>query len=64
MCFNYLHCTRATFFTRGAEDNWQLLDIAAQTGHNGVNVLRKHYAKMQGKHLAKYSMEPAIIIKS
>ena len=36
-----------------AEDNWQLLDIAAQTGHKDVNVLRKHYAKMQGEHLAK-----------
>jgi integrase len=40
------HCTRATFCTRAAEDNWQLLDIAAQTGHKDVNVLRKHYAKM------------------
>jgi integrase len=47
------HCTRATFCTRAAEDNWQLLDIAAQTGHKDVNVLRKHYAKMQGEHLAK-----------
>lgn len=46
------HCTRATFCTRAAEDNWQLLDIAAQTGHKDVNVLRKHYSKMQGEYLA------------
>ena len=46
------HCTRATFCTRAAEDNWQLLDIASQTGHKDVNVLRKHYAKLQGEYLA------------
>ena len=39
--------------TCGGVGNWQLLDIAAQTGHKDVNVLRKHYAKMQGEHLAK-----------
>ena len=46
------HCTRATFCTRAAENNWQLLDIATQTGHKDVNVLRKHYAKLQGEYLA------------
>ena len=46
------HCTRATFCTRAAENNWQLLDIASQTGHKDVNVLRKHYAKLQGEYLA------------
>ncbi len=46
------HATRATFCTRAAENNWQLLDIATQTGHKDVNVLRKHYAKLQGEHLA------------
>ena len=38
--------------TRAAENNWQLLDIASQTGHKDVNVLRKHYAKLQGEYLA------------
>ena len=46
------HCTRATFCTRAAENDWQLLDIATQTGHKDVNVLRKHYSKLQGEYLA------------
>ena len=47
------HATRATFCTRAAENNWQLLDIASQTGHRDVNVLRKHYSKLQGEYLSK-----------
>jgi len=47
------HSTRATFCTRAAEDGWQLLDIAAQTGHRDVNVLRKHYAKLKAEYLSR-----------
>ena len=47
------HSTRATFCTRSAEDGWELLDIAAQTGHRDVNVLRKHYTKLKAEYLAK-----------
>jgi len=47
------HSTRATFCTRAAEDNWQLLDIAAQSGHKDVNVLRKHYAKLKAEYLSR-----------
>jgi integrase len=47
------HSTRATFCTRSAEDGWQLLDIAAQSGHKDVNVLRKHYAKLKAEYLSR-----------
>ena len=53
------HSTRATFCTRAAENNWQLYDIAAQSGHKDINVLKKHYVKLDAKHLSnklnKYS---------
>ena len=47
------HSTRATFCTRAAESGWELLDIAAQSGHKDVNVLRKHYAKLKAEYLSR-----------
>ena len=47
------HCTRATFATRAAKKGWNHLDIAAQTGHKDLNVLRKHYTELDGQYLAE-----------
>ena len=47
------HSTRATFVTRAAENNWQVLDIAAQTGHKDIKVLAKHYSKLNAQYLSK-----------
>ena len=46
------HSTRATFATRAAEAGWQHLDIASQTGHKDLNVLKKHYTRLDAQYLA------------
>ena len=45
--------TRATFSTRAAESGWNHLDIASQTGHKDLNVLKKHYTYIDARYLAK-----------
>jgi len=45
--------TRATFSTRAAESGWNHLDIASQTGHKDLNVLKKHYTFIDARYLAK-----------
>ena len=47
------HSTRATFSTRAAESGWNHLDIASQTGHKDLNVLKKHYTYIDARYLAK-----------
>ncbi len=47
------HSTRATFATRAAKSGWKVLDIAAQTGHKDLNVLKKHYARLDAEYLSK-----------
>ena len=45
--------SRATFSTRAAENGWNHLDIASQTGHKDLNVLKKHYTYIDARYLAK-----------
>ena len=47
------HSTRATFATRAAKAGWNHLDIAAQTGHKDLNVLRKHYTELDAQYLSE-----------
>ena len=47
------HSSRATFATRAAKKGWNHLDIAAQTGHKDLNVLKKHYVELDAQYLSK-----------
>ena len=47
------HSTRSTFATRAAKSGWNHLDIAAQTGHKDLNVLKKHYVELDAQYLSK-----------
>ena len=44
------HSSRATF---AAKKGWNHLDIAAQTGHKDLNVLKKHYVELDAQYLSK-----------
>ena len=46
------HQTRHTFCTRAGMKGWSAVEIAAQTGHRDLRVLRR-YVHLQGEYLAK-----------